>query len=102
MHFFRSYHIDEDCRLAEKKLPETLEDLCGRDKFRPAEDVVDRRILYEITGRKQDDDDLISSTDEDEQGSGSFSPRRPIPALRRQDSNNTRSPPRERKRESLL
>ena len=33
--------------------------------FNPEEDIIDRRMLYEITGRRQTNDYLFSDSDED-------------------------------------
>ena len=58
--------IDEP-EISEKVVPTNLFELCAEDRFRPSEDVVDKRILYEITGRKQEGDHLISDTESDDE-----------------------------------
>ena len=51
--YFAEYQLDEDnLEIPEKKELTTIKELCGKDKFKPEEDMVDKRILYSITGRK--------------------------------------------------
>ena len=68
VNFFTEYNLDIDEPEIRKKVePTDLFMLCGEERFRPDEDMVDKRILYEITGRKQEGDHLISDTESEEE-----------------------------------
>jgi hypothetical protein len=76
--YFKNYHLDLDNLELPKKVPnETLQHLMKR--FNPTDDPIDKRILYEITGRKgQNDrfsDEEGSSSDEDNQDKQSLGDR---------------------------
>jgi len=70
--YFKQYHISYDkLKLPEQKKPKSIKKLTQH--FDPINDVVDKRILYEITGRKEAkdkfSDDEQAGSDEDEETS---------------------------------
>lgn len=63
--WFREYHIDDDePNLPERKTAISTEDYMKR--FNPAENAIDRRILYEITKRKYPGEHFSDSESDDE------------------------------------
>jgi len=66
--YFKAYHLDQDnLELPAKEENQAVRHLVGN--FDPDNDVVDKRILYEITGRKGENerysDEEGDSSDED-------------------------------------
>jgi hypothetical protein len=73
--YFKDYHInDENPTIKFSKQPRDVEKMFKH--FNPNTDTLDRRILWEITGRKREDD-LFESSDEDDSQSGSDDGDRP-------------------------
>ena len=65
--YFRPYHIDEDNpELPEPKSQEPNSRTLAN--FNPDTDIIDRKILYEITGRKKDPDEKFSDESSEEEG----------------------------------
>ena len=72
--YFRNYHIDpENLTLPEPSPPKSVGHMM--EHFDPNDDVIDKRILYEITNRKQREErysDETSSEDDESEASNPF------------------------------
>ena len=68
--YFKQYHIDyANMKPPSSKPPKSVKELT--EFFNPEEDVIDKRILYEITGRKKDREKFSDEeSDSDQEDSG--------------------------------